>query len=169
MPRGRGYSQVSEPQEIYVCRVSQVSALAVAVYAALLSGRISMYQSGLVQRRRSALAVSALGSRWLPTPAWPDRWSDQTRLFEECAAAKCTLKGTGGPERFEALSQSLALLSCSAACIFMHVDYSRLRNRVAIKLDMKSSDSANNKGLHDISDSMVNPARKLAGVSPFRR
>ena len=128
-----------------------------------------MHQSGLVQRRRSAVAVSAIGPRRLPTPAWPDSWSDPTRLFEGCVAAKCTLKGTGGPERFEALSQSLALLPRSAACIFMHVDYSRLPNRVAIKLGMDSSDdSANNKGLHDNSDSVVNPARELAGVSPFR-
>jgi hypothetical protein len=39
----------------------------------------------------------------------------------------------------------------------MHVDYSRLTNKVAIKLGMNSSYSANNKGLHDNSDLVVNP------------
>ena len=50
----------------------------------------------------------------------------------------------------------------------MRVDYSRLPNKVAMKLGTNSSDSANNEGLRDNSDSMVNPARELAGVSPFR-
>ena len=50
----------------------------------------------------------------------------------------------------------------------MRVDYSRLPNKVAMKLGTNSSDSANNEGLHDNSDSMVKLAHELAGVSPFR-
>jgi hypothetical protein len=50
----------------------------------------------------------------------------------------------------------------------MRVDYSRLLNKVAMKLGTNSSDSANNEGPQDNLDSMVNLARELAGVSPFR-